>query len=52
MKQDLDPNDWQPEPVNWTLKELILLALILVVIFLELKYMWVWCQWFTACPKG
>lgn len=52
MRTDLDPEDWTPEPVNLTLKDWIIVGLLVLLIFVELKYMWVWCQWFTACPTS
>ena len=48
MDRDHQPQDWvEPlTPVQW-----IIYAVAFFVLFLQFRYMWTWCQWFTNCPK-
>ena len=44
-------HEWEPEPYVYTWKEIVLLIMLVVLICIEFKTMWTWCQWFTNCPK-
>jgi len=39
------------ESVDYSIQDKILLISFIILIFLELRYMWTWCQWFTNCPR-
>ena len=52
MDQDHLGQDWiEPTPEPLTALEWVIYAVVFFVLYLELAYMWTWCQWFTNCPK-
>jgi hypothetical protein len=49
MSRDPEP-DWDlPPPEPLTRGQWILYAVVFAILFLEVKYMWTWCKWFTGC---
>lgn len=42
-------DDYIEPPVEYTKKELVTILLILIFLYFEIKYMDVWCKWFTNC---
>jgi len=52
MDQDHLGQDWvEPAPEPLTGREWLFYCVAFFVLFLEFRYMWTWCQWFTNCPK-
>jgi len=48
-----DPPEWtEPAPEPLTVKEWLVYALVFFVLYLEFRYMWTWCRWFTACAQN
>lgn len=49
MPSNNDYDDYVPPPVSFTRKELLIVALLIVILYFEIKYLYVWCKWFTNC---
>lgn len=49
-KRELDSYQ-EPAPRPLTAREWVFYAVAFALIYLELDTMWLWCQWFTLCPR-
>jgi hypothetical protein len=49
MSSNNDYDNYIPPSVSFTKKESVVLVLILIFLYFEIKYMDVWCKWFTNC---
>lgn len=45
----MDNNEYVESPVEFSKKELLLIISIIILLYFEFKYMYMWCHWFTNC---
>ena len=49
MSRDPEPDWSEPPPEPLTARQWFFYCVVFALLFLEFKYMWTWCKWFTGC---
>jgi hypothetical protein len=49
MNRDPEPDWEQPPPEPLTGRQWFFYLVIFFLLFVEFRYMWTWCRWFTNC---